>query len=392
MVRVRGVVTYYQSDRGLYVQNGQRGVFVTTDQASYIPLGSEVEVLGYPAVGRYSPAMSNAVVRIIGPESPIMPKAGSASDMIVVLEDGNSIAPFDAVLVNLQGHLLQDIQGANEEQLLLQDGNLFFTAVLPRSGQKHADLNPGSLLRVTGICVAKVDEAHEARSFEILLRSLADISVVQRASWWTLAHAQWSVAFLLLVIFIILAWMAVNRRQANLRTLTITDELTGLYNRRGFFLLTEHQWRVALRHGTSTLLFFMDVDDFKSINDHFGHDEGDRGLQELANLLRECFRRADIVARIGGDEFAVFTDFASPESSNVMEHRLAAMLEKRNHETGRGYELSLSVGVLICNSSLREMSVADLLAEADKLMYERKRAKKNHGLNDENVILLLPPR
>jgi diguanylate cyclase (GGDEF)-like protein len=129
---------------------------------------------------------------------------------------------------------------------------------------------------------------------------------------------------------------------------------------------------LAVRNRTSILLFFIDVDRFKPINDRFGHKEGDRALQDLADALRECFRSTDIIGRMGGDEFAVITDYHSPDSRAAIEQRLADIVEQRNNTVGRSYELVLSVGVLTCDSSMQSLSIEDLLAKADALMYEQK--------------------
>src|ERR1700738_4044498 len=99
---------------------------------------------------------------------------------------------------------------------------------------------------------------------------------------------------------------------AQVRQLAVNDELTGLLNRRGFLLLAEHQRSLADRKGTSLGLVFVDIDHFKSINDTFGHEEGDPALKELARLLQRTFRRSDIVARIGGDEFIVMLTEINP--------------------------------------------------------------------------------
>jgi diguanylate cyclase (GGDEF)-like protein len=185
------------------------------------------------------------------------------------------------------------------------------------------------------------------------------------------------VVFLLFVILGLFRWLAVVRRQDSLRALAVTDHLTGLYNRRGFFVLAGHQWQLALRNRTSMLLFFIDVDRLKPINDRLGHKEGDRALRDVANALRECFRSTDIIGRMGGDEFAITTGDASFESRAMIEQRLAAIIEQRNNSADRAYKLVLSIGVLKCDSSMQGLTIEDLLAKADALMYEQKREHKS---------------
>jgi diguanylate cyclase (GGDEF)-like protein len=210
------------------------------------------------------------------------------------------------------------------------------------------------------------------------MRSPQDILVIKNAPWWTASHAMWVVALLLLVILVMSVWLAVIRRQARLRVMTVTDPLTGLHNRRGFFLLAEHQWQLALRKKSSFLLLYIDIDRFKEINDTFGHKEGDKALQDFAAALKECFRTTDILARIGGDEFALTTD-VPPDSPKMLEERLANALRQITKSAGRPYQISLSIGILRCDDSLGALSIEDLLARADALMYEQKREHKNRA-------------
>jgi diguanylate cyclase (GGDEF)-like protein len=260
--------------------------------------------------------------------------------------------------------------------LLLQEGTSIFTARLPRSGQNHRALAPGSLLAVTGICLAKADSAHDARSFEIILRSSGDLVILKNASWWTASHARLVVALLTLVLLAMAGWLAMLRRQASLRILAVTDQLTGLYNRRGLLLLAEQQWQLALRKNMSVLLFYIDVNEFKEINDSQGHKAGDRALQAVAEILRTCFRKTDLIGRLGGDEFAVTAVDTPPESLEQLERRLETTVQQSNQNTGRPFQLSLSVGGLTCDATLSSSNIEDLLARADALMYQKKAVRK----------------
>jgi diguanylate cyclase (GGDEF)-like protein len=124
------------------------------------------------------------------------------------------------------------------------------------------------------------------------------------------------------------------------------------------------------------LLLYIDIDRFKEINDTFGHKEGDKALQDVAAALRECFRTTDILARIGGDEFALTTD-VPPDSPKILEERLVNAVQQITNKTGRPYQISLSIGITRCDDSLGALSIEDLLARADALMYEQKRKRKN---------------
>jgi diguanylate cyclase (GGDEF)-like protein/PAS domain S-box-containing protein len=163
------------------------------------------------------------------------------------------------------------------------------------------------------------------------------------------------------------------RKQAEeaLRALLLVDELTGLYNRRGFLTLGEQQLKMAGRTKRKLLLLFADFDHLKRINDSLGHPQGDQALIDIADVLRETFRESDILARIGGDEFVVLaleTDSANPETLTA---RLQKNLEAHNASADRRYRLSLSVGVARYDPE-HPCSIDELLARADRLMYAQK--------------------
>jgi diguanylate cyclase (GGDEF)-like protein len=162
------------------------------------------------------------------------------------------------------------------------------------------------------------------------------------------------------------------RAEAEVRQLSVTDELTGLYNRRGFFLLAE-QLKIARRTQTSYFILFADLDGLKNINDTFGHEMGDRVIVDTGQILKETFREADIVARLGGDEFAVFIHTFSGNFSNFY-MRLQENIERFNQQSERAY-ISISLGVQSGDLN-NEFSLEQLVAKADKLMYEHKRTKR----------------
>jgi diguanylate cyclase (GGDEF)-like protein len=376
-VKARGIVTYSQPGHGLYLQDGSDGVFVRSLQTTPAAVGSRLEAVGYPAAGRFSPELDDSVFRVIGAAPPPAAVAQTAANMIVE-KDGFPSAPYDSLLVQLKGRLVEQIPGPDQDLLLFKDGTTVFAARLPRPGQALPAMDNGSLVSVTGICAANADEAHEARSFELLLRSPADLVVLEAAPWWTPSHARWVVGILCLLLFVMAAWMVVAR-QAHLRVLTVTDPLTGLYNRRGFMLLAEQQWKQLQRARAPLVLFYIDVDNFKQINDTSGHKEGDLVLQAIATLLRDCFRESDIIGRMGGDEFAVAAVDTDPSSVATLEQRFSKAVQQRNEKAAKPYEIVLSTGVLVCDKSMQAPSIEDLLTRADALMYEQKRLHKTQG-------------
>src|SRR5260370_9900192 len=169
--------------------------------------------------------------------------------------------------------------------------------------------------------------------------------------------------------------------QAELGNIALTDELTGLYNRRGFMVLAERQLKLGRRSGRGMMLFVMDVDGLKQLNDSFGHLEGDRALKSTAEVLEETFRDSDVVARLGGDEFAVLAIEASGHSETTIKTRLFECLKSINAEQSC-YEISLSLGVARFDPRNRT-SIGGLMAKADQSMYEQKRRRSRPLLETE---------
>ena len=161
--------------------------------------------------------------------------------------------------------------------------------------------------------------------------------------------------------------------QAELGNLALTDELTGLYNRRGFMALAERQLKLGCRSGRGMLLFMMDLDRLKQINDSFGHFEGDRALKHTAHALEETFRDSDVVARLGGDEFAVLAIEATGHCERTIQTRLSDGLKSISAEQVP-YELSLSLGFARFDPRSCT-SIEELMVKADQAMYEQKRLR-----------------
>jgi two-component system cell cycle response regulator len=125
------------------------------------------------------------------------------------------------------------------------------------------------------------------------------------------------------------------------------------------------------------MLVCIDLDGLKYINDHFGHQEGNRALAEAAEILKGCFRQSDVIGRLGGDEFAVLVTNAEDSGVEAIRTRLLRKLKVVNSVAERRYELCLSVGILTADSSDASLgNLVELLARADALMYEEKRKRR----------------
>ena len=165
-----------------------------------------------------------------------------------------------------------------------------------------------------------------------------------------------------------------QRMQTELRELALIDALTGLHNRRGFLASAEQMLRLARRSGRGIVLIFLDLDHLKTLNDTLGHDEGDRALVGLAGVLRSTFRTSDMVARIGGDEFAVLAIDAPPGAVSQLTDRLLERIESHNASQRHPATLAISMGTAVLEPD-DPGGIEDLLARADRAMYVQKREK-----------------
>jgi len=152
------------------------------------------------------------------------------------------------------------------------------------------------------------------------------------------------------------------------------DDLTGLYNRRGFMHLAAQQLKIAQRARREQLLIYADLDDLKFINDTYGHPEGDRVLIDAAVILKETFRESDILARLGGDEFVVLAINVTPGNDSAMGARLSENLAAFNASIDREYAVSLSWGMAMFNPD-QPCSLEELIQQADRNMYDLKHNK-----------------
>lgn len=161
-----------------------------------------------------------------------------------------------------------------------------------------------------------------------------------------------------------------------LEELALTDPLTGLYNRRGFTSLMGHQLEVALRNQSKLTVVYADMDNLKALNDAHGHAFGDKALMNVANFLKGALRRSDIVARIGGDEFAIALVDHQEGDPAAVRQRLLDLIRRHNTQERRfPAPIALSIGVIMADPK-QGTDVERLLAEVDHLMYEDKRNKK----------------
>ena len=154
-----------------------------------------------------------------------------------------------------------------------------------------------------------------------------------------------------------------------------SDELTGLYNRRGFLEYTQKAIVDPSNRAKRALICYADMDNLKMINDKFGHDDGDFALREIASILKDTFRSTDIIGRLGGDEFVVFAIVGVDNCEDAIKERIEQITKKHNEAAGKPYPIEMSTGIheFECHSGLDLYEILDL---ADEKLYKEKSEKK----------------
>jgi diguanylate cyclase (GGDEF)-like protein len=196
--------------------------------------------------------------------------------------------------------------------------------------------------------------------------------------WWQ-AGAQLGSASILAAVFNVIRYRTVARLEAAkavVASMAVTDELTGLANRRGLLLAGEPLLELARRNGRPVTLLYLDVDGLKQVNDEQGHAAGDRLIADTGAVLREVFRSADVVARLGGDEFAIMLAGAGHTETEILQERLRSRLG----EAG----ISASVGV---HHDVGSHSLEQLVDMADLAMYGVKRQRRSGTLREVRSAL-----
>jgi diguanylate cyclase (GGDEF)-like protein len=170
--------------------------------------------------------------------------------------------------------------------------------------------------------------------------------------------------------------------QANIRlhNLSLTDDLTGINNRRGFMFHAEELLKFARRAGYPLCLLYLDLDDLKQINDRFGHAAGDEALRNTARILAQTFRASDIIARLGGDEFAVLALDTNESEIASVQKRLLGNLNAHNARSEPGQGLSFSLGMIPVDMNA-PLTTDQLLEQADAALYVDKQQKKKPGVS-----------
>jgi PAS domain S-box-containing protein len=222
-IKVAGTVIYQELGSTLVIQSEKQGLLVQTRQRTQLHLGDQVEVLGFPAQGEYTPILQDAAFRKTG--------SGPEHEPVSIGVDDALKGAYDCRLVRLEASLLDRARYSREQFLVLEADHFIFNAYQEQGATQISALQKGSKVSVTGVCLIEpgsswmAGEAWRAKSFRLLLRSPADVVVLKAPPWWTLEKMLWMVGLLGVVVLAAFAWVVVLRRRVAKQTGIIGQKL-----------------------------------------------------------------------------------------------------------------------------------------------------------------------
>lgn len=390
-VHVQGTVTLNWPGRILCIQDRDSSLCIPVMQQDAAPVGSRVDVVGFPAIRMFKPTLEYAQFHPSGSMAlPVQPVHITADRMFKDDLD-DKLVQVDAVLVGRD-------TSAPEATLILRANGVLFSVILPREIPRGISQawREGSLLRVTGICNAQVntfsisigDGIVRPESVKILLRDGGDITVLRAPSWWTPQHAWEAFGAFGLVVAVCLTWIGILRHlvkkrteqlrssEERLRYLSEHDILTNLPNRILFHDRLSTAMERARRFNGRIGLLMADLDGFKEINDTMGHQAGDAVLAAVAGRLAGCVRATDTVARIGGDEFVILLpDIQHPSEPETIATKLVTAIAQPFPIDGDEVRVTVSIGAVTYPEDAEDEET--LMEIADETMYRAKQSGKN---------------
>ena len=401
---LRGVVTLYWPGRLLCLEDGGEGICAGIEQSSPLQLGDSAEVIGFPVMAEFTPTLLNTTFR---------PAQGKSTVAVQRVDPEQALeGRYDERLIAIEGKVVGNDLNASEPTTLFSSGTTMFYAVLPKqlSGTLLNKLEPGSRVKLIGICSVESDSAADptnssfsvAKSFRILLRSPADIVILERPSWWNAAHTLRVLAFaLILALFALFLVARLSRRVRQqsqviqgqlLQTAALKDaaesatvaaqfhaahdELTGTRNRRTIFAEFQREFDASSRSGDTLGVIMIDLDHFKHVNDTYGHLTGDEILRETVRRIALAVRSSDLVGRYGGEEFMIVLPHCDKLQLQDCAERVRAAIAGHPMVVGDfTIPMTTSVGTAVTLSP--PYAMLDALAAADSALYQAKHGGRN---------------
>jgi diguanylate cyclase (GGDEF)-like protein len=379
-VHVQGRVTLQWPGSSVCIRDAAQGICAQTSQKGHLRNGELIDIAGFVRVEGSAPMLNDAIFRSSGSS------ADAPAEAVPVTAEKIMAGGHDSRLIRIDGQLLSRDLSSSDTTLLVNSGTSIFKAILPQSlsGPQSKTWGNGSLLRITGVASVQIDAQRSElglgtavpNTFRLMLRSPADVLVLKRPSWWTPSHALIVLAVALAGTLVVLGWVVLLRKriresEERFRHMALHDGLTGLATR----LLLQDRLHIAVesarRHRTGLGLLMVDMDNFKGINDTFGHPAGDEVLRVTAGRILEAVRSSDTVARLGGDEFVVLLSGMNDSGmAEVIAQTIAENLARPISFEGREMPVSVSVG--LCHASSAELDGNELMKNADAALYRAK--------------------
>ncbi len=384
-VHVAGTVTLHWPGRSLCIEDDTQGLCAQSSQSTPLAVGSSVDLAGFTTLAGFRPSLENAVFNASPNTHPIA--------IPVITSDEALKGDHDSEPVTIEARLIGRDLEAHDTTLVLESGKSVFRAILPKAltNSYLSAIRIGSTLNITGICSVQFDSSGtllsyggpQALRFWILLRSPQDVVILLSPPWWTGARLRLVLPFILLITLAVAVWVLVLRRRVDQKTralresrelyrhMALHDTLTGLPTRA---LLHDHL-QTALersrRFKKGVALLMLDLDNFKHINDAFGHASGDQVLRTTAERLSTIIRKTDSIARMGGDEFIVLlNDLVKPGQAELVAAKVVSALSCPVR-IGK-LELAVSASVGVCTISGESVDAEALLKRVDAAMYRAK--------------------
>jgi diguanylate cyclase (GGDEF)-like protein len=403
-VHLHGAVTLLWPGRLICLQDGPRGLCAQTDQTTPMNLGDQVDVIGFPMVGAFTPTLDNASYRASAGSQGVSPV--SAVSAVAAVTPMQALAgDKEAQPVQIAGRLIGEDRAVADPTFVFSSGNFIFSAVLssPLLARALPTMEPGTEVKLTGICSVQSDPIGTnmsagpsvAKSFRILLRSPDDVEIVQRPSWWNAAHTLRVLAIALVVTVLallsaVILSIRVRRQTAVIRnqlaeTAALKDAadfqathdgLTGVRNRRAIFDQLRRELELAARHGRGIGVIMLDLDHFKHVNDTYGHIAGDDVLKQAVHRILEAVRSTDLVGRYGGEEFLILLPECNLDYIRQCAERIRrALAGKPILADGKRLSVTTSVGATVAMPPRHNEQ--DALKAADSALYLAKNSGRN---------------
>ena len=390
-VHVQGQVTLFWPGRLLCLQDASGALCAEVSQTTAVSPGQTADVIGFPQIGNVTPTLRDAIFQPAEGRGSIAPK--------IVDPDKALDGEYDAQLMQVDGVLIAYERAAQDPTIVVSAGKYTFPVVLPRSAEAHRllGLKEGSRLRLTGIyslqADARVFTRHDgypvAKYFQIMLRSDADVMLLQKPSWWTAEHTLWVLTIALLATMLALGWVTllsrrVKRQTEQLQHQATHDALTGVWNRGAMLEMLGRECKTSTDSGERIGVLMLDADHFKRINDTHGHLAGDAVLQELARRVQGTIRPNDRVGRYGGEEFLVMLRACDGACLLSWGERVRQVIASNPIQAG---DCLLPVTVSIGATLLTKRGTArDALAAVDAAMYRAKVLGRNRVVSTETIL------